>query len=245
VVSSGALVKGTPGGAGVQADTNVDLTVLMEQYLDGPEVDVDVVMSNGQHVYAGVSDNGPTLEPYFNETWAVAPSKLPKDQQRAMRDLSVDIVKAMGFTSGVFHVECKYTSSGPQLIEVNARMGGGQVHECNWRTWGVELVEETLFAALGIPARPPVPKEPLTSVAYCYVNAERSGTAGDLQALGELVKRDKVVWAKPLVKPGDAVVGPDDGLPTWLADLFVEGRSPSEALEFLLALQKEQPVKVL
>jgi carnosine synthase len=245
VVSSGALVKGTPGGAGVQADTNVDLTVLMEQYLDGPEVDVDVVMSNGQHVYAGVSDNGPTLEPYFNETWAVAPSKLPKNQQRELRDLSVNIVKAMGFTSGVFHVECKYTSSGPQLIEVNARMGGGQVHECNWRTWGVELVEETLFAALGIPARPPVPKEPLTSVAYCYVNAERSGTAGDLQALGELVKRDKVVWAKPLVKPGDAVVGPADGLPTWLADLFVEGRSPTEALEFLLALQKEQPVKVL
>ncbi|CAK0857421.1 unnamed protein product [Prorocentrum cordatum] len=244
VVSSGALIKGGPDSGGVQAD-NVDLTVLMEQYLDGPEVDVDVVMSNGEHVYAGVSDNGPTLEPYFNETWAVAPSMLPKEQQVALRDLSVNIVKAMGFTSGVFHVECKYTSSGPQLIEVNARMGGGQVHECNWRTWGVELVEETLFAALGIPARPPVPKAPLTAVAYCYVNAERSGTAGDLKALGELVKRDRVVWAKPLVKPGDKVVGPADGLPSWLADLFVEGRSPKEALDFLLALQAEQPVKVL
>jgi len=243
VVSSGALVKGTPGGAGVEAD--MDLSMLMEQYLDGPEVDVDVVMSNGEHVYAGVSDNGPTLEPYFNETWAVAPSMIPKEQQRQLRDLSVSIVKAMGFTSGVFHVEGKYTSTGPQLIEVNCRMGGGQVHECNWRTWGVELVEETLFAALGIPARPPVPKEPLMSVAYCYVNAERSGTAGDLKALGELVKRDKVVWAKPLVKPGDAVVGPSDGLPTWLADLFVEGKSPKEALDFLLALQAEQPIKVL
>jgi carnosine synthase len=245
VVSSGALVKATPGGQGVKASANVDLTVLMEQYLDGPEVDVDVVMSNGEWVYAGVSDNGPTLEPYFNETWAVAPSLLPKEQQVALKELSVSSVKAMGFTTGVFHVECKYTSTGPQLIEVNARMGGGQVHECNLRTWGVELVEETIFSALGIPARPPVPKKPLSAVAYCYVNAGKSGKAKDLQGLEELLKRDNVVWAKPLVKPGDDVVGPAEGLPTWLADLFVIGNTPKEALDFLLGLQAEQPVKVV
>lgn len=244
VVSSGALVKATPGGAGVKAE-NVDLTVLMEQYLDGPEVDVDVVMSNGDWVYAGVSDNGPTLEPYFNETWAVAPSLLPKEQQVSLKELSVSSVKALGFTSGVFHVECKYTSTGPQLIEVNARMGGGQVHECNLRTWGVELVEETIFAALGIPARPPVPRAPLSAVAYCYVNAERSGKAGDLNGLEKLLTRENVVWAKPLVKPGDLVVGPSDGLPTWLCDLFVTGKSPREALDYLLSIQAEQPVKVV
>lgn len=35
--------------------------------------------------------------------------------------------QALGFQLGVFHVECKYTSRGPRLIEVNARMGGGPV----------------------------------------------------------------------------------------------------------------------
>ena len=33
----------------------------------------------------------------------------------------------MGLKMGVFHVECKYTSRGPRLIEVNCRMGGGPV----------------------------------------------------------------------------------------------------------------------
>ncbi|CAE8639294.1 unnamed protein product, partial [Polarella glacialis] len=105
VLSSGALIQGPADGSGIKASNNCDMTVLMEQFLDGVEVDVDVVMSEGQHRYACVSDNGPTLEPYFNETWAVCPSLLPKDRQVALRELAVASVKACGFTSGVFHVE--------------------------------------------------------------------------------------------------------------------------------------------
>lgn len=247
VVSSGALVQGSPDNktSGQNAmESGVDLTVLMEQFLDGPEVDVDVVMSDGEYRYACVSDNGPTLEPYFNETWACCPSLLPKDQQVSLRDLAVDCIKALGFTCGVFHVECKYTSHGPHLIEVNARMGGGQVHECNRLTWGVCLVEETLLCALGIPSRPFVPREPISGTAYCYVNAGKSGTVKDMSKLEELIKRENVVWAKPLTRVGAQAVGPADGLPTWLCDLFVRGKSAKEALEYLQAIEKETPVVV-
>jgi len=113
---------------------------VLEQYLDGREVDIDVVMSDGQWQYAAVSDNGPTLEPYFNETWGLCPSLLPRDDQTKLKGLAVNCVQALGFTSGIFHVECKLTSTGPQLIEVNARMGGGPVRECNrlggaWTSW--------------------------------------------------------------------------------------------------------------
>jgi len=244
VVTSGALVKGDASSGGVDASNMVDLTVLMEQYLDGCEVDVDVVMSDGDWVYAAVADNGPTMEPYFNETWGLCPSLQPRDTQRQLKELAVNAVKAVGFTAGVFHVECKMTSTGPQLIEVNARMGGGQVHECNLRCWGVDLVEETLFCALGIPCRPPVPKQPLSAVAYCYVNAPHSGRVTDLSLLEAMQTRTDVVWAKPLVKPGADVVGPQDGLPTWLCDLFVTKPEAKDALELLFAMEKENPVPV-
>ncbi|CAE7702376.1 CARNS1 [Symbiodinium sp. CCMP2456] len=198
----------------------------------------------GEYVYACVADNGPTLEPYFNETWACCPSLLPKDQQVALRDLGVQCIKALGFTCGVFHVELKYTSHGPQLIEVNARMGGGQVHECNRLTWGVDLVEETMLCALGIPSRPCVPREPVSGTAYCYVNAMKSGTVTDISKLEELRKRDNVVWAKPLTRVGAKAVGPADGLPTWLCDLFVQGKTAKDALAYLQAIEKENPVLV-
>jgi carnosine synthase len=244
VVSSGALIKNDGSGNGVNAGNMIDLTLLLEQYLDGPEVDVDIVMSEGEWRYAAVQDNGPTLEPYFNETWAASPSLLAKEKQSELKNLAVSTVKALGFTAGVFHVECKYTSTGPQLIECNARMGGGQVRECNLLTWGVDLVEETLFIALGIPARPVVAKVPKNGVAYCYVNAKQSGVMGSIDSIKDLTKKDGVVWAKPLAKPGDKVVGPDDGLPTWLCDLLVTKASAREALDFLLKMQDDLPVEI-
>jgi hypothetical protein len=94
---------------------------MMEQYLDGPEVDVDLVLnSEGEVVFGNVTDNWPTIEPYFNETGSNCPSILGLAQQRELCALSVAAVKCMGFTVGAFHVECKFTSkNGAQLIEVD------------------------------------------------------------------------------------------------------------------------------
>ncbi|CAE7262373.1 CARNS1 [Symbiodinium necroappetens] len=241
VVSSGALTQDDGTGKGVKAENAMDCTILMEQYLDGKEVDVDVVMSQGEWRYAAVTDNGPTLEPYFNETYAVCPSLLPSAQQKELKDLAISTLKCLGFTEGIFHVECKYTSHGPHLIEVNARMGGGQVHETNLRVWGVDLVEETLFVAAGIPCRPFIPvKTPLGGgVAYCDINAEESGTLQNLDFLTSLQQKEGVVWARPYIRAGSQVVGPKDGLPTWIAEFLVQRPTAAEALACLQQRQSE------
>ena len=76
---------------------------------------------------------------------------------------------------GVFHVELKYTSRGPRLIEVNCRMGGGPVRDTNLRVWGVDLVEEHLLACLGIPTKPLVLPSPREHIAEYSVNAKKTG----------------------------------------------------------------------
>lgn len=55
---------------------------MVEEYLDGAEVDCDLVLSEGKCVYGAVTDNWPTVEPYFNETGSNSPSVLPVDQQK-------------------------------------------------------------------------------------------------------------------------------------------------------------------
>jgi biotin carboxylase len=237
VVSSGALVK--DDGQGQKAEHCIGTTFMLERYLDGAEVDVDVVMSEGEWQYAAVSDNGPTLEPYFNETWAVTPSLLRRQEQVALKELAISSVKALGFTDGIFHVECKYTSIGPQLIEVNARMGGGPVYSTNLRTWNVDLVVETLLLSVGIPSRPDVPREPLVCIANSDVNTLRSGKLVDLSFLEPLKQRPDVLSYDPHVAAGEEVIGPADGLPTWLVEIIVAKPTPREALDFLLLLEAE------
>ena len=80
---------------------------------------------------------------------------------------------------GVFHVECKYTSRGARLIEVNCRMGGGPVRNINLLVWGVDLVEEHLLTTAGIPSRPPVAPKPLMHIAEFSSNAKKTGVIQD------------------------------------------------------------------
>jgi hypothetical protein len=49
------------------------------------EVDVDIVLYDGEAQYCVVVDNGPTIEPYFNETWGLCPSQLDDDKQAELR----------------------------------------------------------------------------------------------------------------------------------------------------------------
>ena len=49
-------------------------------------------------------------------TWGAFWNCLNRQNHRVVQDMSR---KCLGFSDGVFHVECKYTSHGPHLIEVN------------------------------------------------------------------------------------------------------------------------------
>ncbi|KAF4657504.1 Carnosine synthase 1 [Perkinsus olseni] len=193
----------------------------LEEYLDGSEVDIDTVM----------------FEPFFMETWDVMPSMLPKDQVEGLRKMAVDSVLAMGFSSGVFHVEGKYTSKGPRLIEVNARLGGGPVHMMNKIANGVDLVDEELLLSVGIPSAPVMlPEDQRYAIACSTINALRSGRISDLSFTKQWDHMDgvEVVSNHPLISEGDHIVGPEEGQPTWLADLIF--KAPIKDLDKVGAL---------
>jgi len=249
-IVAGALEQGEADGE--DADGNVTtaaagnaggwirMSIMMEEYLDGPEVDIDLVFSEGQAVYGAITDNWPTLEPYFLETGSNSPSILPSYQQKELLELGVKTVQALGFQSGVFHVEGKYTSHGPRLIEVNCRMGGGPVRTMNQLVWGVDLVEEQLLCAAGIPCRPPVAAKPLVNVAEYSVNAMKSGILKDTEFLSKYTENDKdVLYARALAASKSKVVCASDGLPTWICELMVTKSSVDEAIEYVKKVEEE------
>ncbi|EFN56176.1 hypothetical protein CHLNCDRAFT_144890 [Chlorella variabilis] len=244
-VVAGALQQGGDGVSGHasngdgNASSWINTDIMLEEYLDGPEVDVDLVLSGGEPVYGAVNDNWPTLEPYFNETGSNGPSTLPLWQQRELCELAVGSVKALGFTSGVYHVELKQTSRGARLIEVNCRMGGGVVSTMNLLVWGVDLVEEQLLCSAGIPSRPPVAPQPLMQVAEYIVNARRTGVLRSLAFLDRYQGVPGVLYAKPCVPAGAHVVCKEDGLPTWVCQVLVTKPTLAEAIQWVTEIEEE------
>ena len=218
----------------------IDATVMLEEYLDGDEVDIDIVMSNGEARYVTVSDNGPTHEPYFGEAWGCMPSLLPREKVEDLRKMAEDSVKAIGFENGIFHVEGKYTSRGPRLIEVNARMGGGPVRKMHKHTFGVDLVVEQLFISVGIPCNPCAADVPKKAVGVANCNAPRGGCIPDRQMFEAFKQREGILYVAPLIKPGDRVFGPEEGMPTSIAQILVESDDGAAAArDFALAVERQ------
>eukprot|EP00182_Erythrolobus_australicus_P001441 CAMPEP_0185832910 /NCGR_PEP_ID=MMETSP1353-20130828/2364_1 /TAXON_ID=1077150 /ORGANISM="Erythrolobus australicus, Strain CCMP3124" /LENGTH=547 /DNA_ID=CAMNT_0028531143 /DNA_START=56 /DNA_END=1699 /DNA_ORIENTATION=- len=214
--------------------------MVLEEYYDGDEFDIDMLLFEGEVVYAKVSDNWACWEPWFQETGTNCPSLYDSEKQKELVKLAADATIALGFKYGAFHVELKYTSRGPRMIEVNARMGGVSVYDCNRLAWGVDLVEEHMMAVLKIPIRPVIPEKPLGFFAETAINAPYSGTLLSDQWLEPLRKDPRVVFVHYFKKKGDKVLGPEDGVPDWIGEIRVFGKENGfEMCELLRSFMRD------
>eukprot|EP00186_Timspurckia_oligopyrenoides_P003683 CAMPEP_0182450514 /NCGR_PEP_ID=MMETSP1172-20130603/41781_1 /TAXON_ID=708627 /ORGANISM="Timspurckia oligopyrenoides, Strain CCMP3278" /LENGTH=548 /DNA_ID=CAMNT_0024648141 /DNA_START=67 /DNA_END=1713 /DNA_ORIENTATION=- len=219
--------------------------MVLEEYYDGDEFDVDLLLFEGSVVYSKVIDNWATCEPFFQESGVNCPSLYPEKKQMEMVQLAVDSTLALGFKYGAFHVELKYTSKGARLIEVNARMGGVSVYDCHLTAWGIDLVEEHMMAVLKIPICPKIPENPLAYFAESAINAPYSGVMKSDTWLDAVLSDARVRSVTYFSKKGEKVVGPEDGVPTWIAEIrVVDAFSGDAALGFIRDLMMNKVTEV-
>ena len=124
--------------------------VIIEEFLDGPEVSVEVMVVNGDVNILQITDKITTEAPHFVELGHTQPSRLPLATQQAIREVTIAACKAIGIDKGPAHVEMKVTKRGPVMIELGARMGGDNIttHLVPLST-GIDMVGSTIKVALG------------------------------------------------------------------------------------------------
>lgn len=124
--------------------------VIIEEYLDGPEVSVEVMVVNGVVNILQITDKITTEAPHFVELGHTQPSHLPKTTKNAICDVAIAACMAIGIDKGPAHVEMKITQRGPVMIELGARMGGDNIttHLVPLST-GIDMVGSTIKVALG------------------------------------------------------------------------------------------------
>ena len=124
--------------------------VIMEEYMQGPEVSVEVMVSHGVPHVLQITDKLTTGAPHFVEMGHSQPSRLPEDAQAAIRDLASRAALSVGIQDGPAHVEIILTANGPKMVELGARMGGDCIttHLVPLST-GIDMVGNTIRIALG------------------------------------------------------------------------------------------------
>ena len=124
--------------------------VIVEEYLRGQEVSVEIITIDGEPYVLNVTDKLTTGAPHFVEMGHTQPSRIEADSLEKIRDLARRAVKAVGIKNGPAHVEIMLTPNGPKMIELGARMGGDCIttHLVPLST-GIDMIEATMRIACG------------------------------------------------------------------------------------------------
>ena len=113
--------------------------VLVEEYLDGPEISIDSAVINGTVIPLALARKHTGLAPYFEEIGHLVDAADPLLTDQTITDQLHRIHSAVGITHGMTHTEFRLTSKGPRLIEINARLGGDFIPYLGHLATGIDL----------------------------------------------------------------------------------------------------------
>ncbi len=180
-----------------------DASVMVEQFVDGPEFSVEIIVWSGAVNVLQVTDKKTTEAPYFVELGHSQPSLFPEDVVAAVRDAAVKGVKALRLNDCAAHAEIKFSDGRPFIMEIGARLGGDFIStELTHLSTGIDMVGAAIDVAMGIePDLKPV--ETPKGVAIRYFTPA-PGTVRRIEGK-MLLHRPEVYDAEIYVKPGDKV----------------------------------------
>jgi len=208
--------------------------VMVEQYLDGPQVSTESVIVNGRCFTPGFSDrNYEYLEryaPFFIENGGDLPSHLPQEIQAKVRDVVARAAQALGITNGTVKGDIVVHNGEPHVIELAARLSGGFfcTREIPLNT-GIDFIGAAIKLALGEPvgAEELEPKS-FTPVIqrYAFPKPGRVMTVSGAEAAREIPGIAELVVT---AKPGDIIPPAGDRRPS-AAMVLATGKSREAAL---------------
>ena len=98
----------------------------VEEYIPGPEVAVEGVLTDGELQVLAIFEKPDSLQgPYFEETIYATPDRLPEEERAAVVGQVAAAVRALGLKHGPVHAECRLGPRGVVVLEVAARPIGG------------------------------------------------------------------------------------------------------------------------
>ncbi|NWQ41340.1 ATP-grasp domain-containing protein [Bacillus sp. EB106-08-02-XG196] len=123
---------------------NSELPILVEEYLEGPQYLIEVMVYHSTITIVAIVEQEVTKGERFIITgYSICP-KLLLEQLPGLKETVYSIIEDFQFRNGTCHLEMKLTNKGWKLIEINPRMAGGAMNRMIEEAFGVNLAEQTI-----------------------------------------------------------------------------------------------------
>lgn len=185
--------------------------LIIEQFMEGPELSIDAIIYNGEITITGVADRIIEYPPYFIETGHTMPSSLSADILKNACDVMKQGIKALGLTTGAAKGDIKITKNGAMIGELAARLSGGFMSAYTFPlSSGVDLMRAMVEVALG---QEPGNLEPVFNrVSIERAIIARPGTVKRISGLDEALKVPGIEHIFLHIKEGDSIVMPSSNV---------------------------------
>jgi biotin carboxylase len=235
-ITAAARIRGVLARAGRPAHE----PLITEEYVPGPEVSVDGLLTGGSLAVTAVFDKPDTTAgPTFEETLLVTPSRLPEQVLAAALATAGRAARALGLRHGPIHAELRIDDrqgrQAPAMLELAARSIGGLCARALRFTGGVSLEEMVLANALG--HRPPPPHLGRPS-GVLMLHADRAGTLRAVDGRAEAAAIPGITGLTITVPVGQPVQPLPEG-DRYLGFIFAEADTPEDTAAALRAARSQ------
>lgn len=128
-----------------------DHSVLIEQFIEGPEFSIEMIVWRGDIHVLTVTDKKTTGAPHFVELGHNQPSCFSDAEVETLKAAAIAGVRALGVDNCACHAEAKLMNGKAYLMEVGARLGGDFIStELTHLSTGIDMVAAAIDVALGV-----------------------------------------------------------------------------------------------
>jgi biotin carboxylase len=202
--------------------------LLVESFLDGPEVLTEALAWDGEVYLGSVVDRVTVEGDTFDDDVHHAPTALSADQLAAVHEVITAAAHAQGLRRAVMHAEVRFHQGVPHILEIAVRPGGGGLDYFARISAGYSPIRALIDVACG--ERPEVSHYRPTGVhtaGTCLISPP--GRIEEITVPPAVRDSDRVFFLKITARPGDTIRRPPDGN-NILGFLCTLGRSFSDAM---------------
>lgn len=203
-------------------------SMLVEKYLDGREASVECVLAEDKIIPLLVHDKVKVTEGarvVYEHLLVVPPVRFTDAEVQEMKDYAVAALEAMNLKNSLSHVELRYDKDlGPQILEINPRVGGMCVHDSLKAMCGFDALSAQINLAQGTFVLDGSYHESKTDIhAMFTLYPEHAGVFKSVSGIEDLEQLPGVEYVQLTVPTGTTINGDDEEV--FLLMVWMKGES--------------------